>query len=143
MKRGRQRQTRYGRGFGLLAASLLLAGCEDDPADAFRTIPLVEPLQMTWPGRTGNSPYPGGPAVFQARAALRVDWKFRIEGHPSGAVFKREVAGQDLVNFSWDGHNNFGLADFARGDSCVARVDYARLDPADAEHARVVFRIGD
>lgn len=127
----------------MLAAWLVVSGCADDPTGSARSIRLIEPLQMTWPGRTGDSPYPGGPAVFQARSALRVNWKFRIDGYPSGAVFKREVASQDFVNFTWDGHNNFGLGDFARGDSCVATVSFVQLDPGDAENARIVFRIGD
>ncbi len=126
---------------------LLLAGlaCEDSPSGSARTIAIVEPLTMTWPDQDQGAPYDGGPAVFAARAALRVVWSFRIEQYTAVDRWPRYTQtfeNQDRIAFTWSGQPNGGLGDFALGDSCVAWVEFKQMDPAEAGRARVVFRIG-
>jgi len=101
---------------------------------------------MTWSGSSSGVPYTGGRAAFAASSELRVIWSFRIEAaaRPADGSRPRYVQqfdNQDHIQFSWDGHNNVGIHDFAPGDSCVATVIYRQLDPQDADNAKVVFKI--
>jgi hypothetical protein len=101
---------------------------------------------MTWNGQSSGVPYGGGRAVFAASAGLRVVWSFRIEAaprpnDPGRPRYVQQFDNQDHIQFSWDGHNNVGLDDFAIGDSCIATVTFRQLDPRDAESARVTFEI--
>jgi len=143
MKRWRHRLDRT----RIFAVFLLLAvACEDEPTGTTRTIRLVEPLTMTWSGSSSGVPYTGGRAAFAASSELRVVWSFRIEAaaRPADGSRPRYVQqfdNQDHIQFSWDGHNNVGIHDFAPGDSCVATVTYRQLDPQDADNAKVVFKI--
>jgi hypothetical protein len=133
----------------IMAACLglvLAPACDETPSGSARTVRLVQPLTMSWNGSSSGVPYDGGPAVFSATAALRVIWSFRIEAvsRPAGESHPRyvqEFSNQEHIQFLWDGHNNAGVVDFAPGDSCVATVHFANLDPADADNARVGFRI--
>jgi hypothetical protein len=130
----------------LLPLVLLLGlACEDSPTNRARYISIVEPLRMQWPGQDHGTPYDGGSAVFEASSALRVVWSFRIEGFTTDGRSPRYIQtfeNQDRIAFTWQGRSNSGFGDFAAGDSCVATVSFKQLDPAEADRARVVFRIG-
>jgi hypothetical protein len=126
---------------------LLLCGlaCEDSPSSSVRYIAIVEPLRMQWPDQDQGVPYDGGTAVFEASSALRVVWSFRIEGFTTDGrqpLYKQTFENQDRIAFTWNGQGNFGPDAFAAGDSCVASVGFKQLDPAQADLARFIFRIG-
>ena len=124
--------------------ALVLLACEDratGPVD--RSIRLVQPLTVSWNGRDSGSPYrQGSTARFSASTQLRVVWRFRIEGSPSGAVYWNEIGPQDFFLATWDGHaNTYGSPDFAMGDSCIATVRYDLLPESDMAGAQVGFVI--
>jgi hypothetical protein len=119
-----------------LACAFALAGCDESSPTNRRYIPLTRPVAITW---TTSG------AVVSAAAALRVDWTVRIENVPADTtvITARHVSSyddQEMIAFSWDRHNNVGLVDFAPGDSCVVRVSYPQLDPAEPG-ARASFRL--
>jgi len=125
---------------------LLLVGlaCEDSPTGTARYISILEPLRMSWPGQDQGAPYDGSTAVFEARAALRVVWSFSIEGFTTDGRKPRYTLAfdnQDRIAFTWTGEST-SIHDFAAGDSCVAKVTFKQMDPAQIESARVIFRIG-
>ena len=128
----------------LALATLVAAGCEDSP-NRSRTIPIVVPLQLHWSGRQEGLPYTGGPANFEAAAALRVVWDFRLEGYTNDGrrpLYTAAFSNQDHIFFSWNMQSTGGNPDFAPGDSCVATVSFPQMDPADADKAHFTFVIG-
>jgi hypothetical protein len=124
---------------------LLAGACDDSPTGGSRTIRLLQPLTMTWPGQDSGVPYSGGYAEFRARSELRVVWHFRIDVVPRPPdrrpAYVTQFDNQDRIFFTWSGIANSGSGEFAPGDSCVAQVTYSQLDPEDAERARFVFTI--
>lgn len=139
---------RLDRRLWLAAALVLLGACEDESVTSgTRTIHLVQPLTMDWSFKNEGAPYSGGQATFQAEAELRVGWSFRIDGYPvppdgRHPRYVQSFPSQERIVFSWHGHSNTGLEDFAFGDSCIATVRFTRLDPEEADRARVIFVIG-
>lgn len=122
---------------GLLAATLLLAGCDHESStNVRRYVALVHPLSLTFQGPTIG---------ISAEADLRVDWTVLIESVPSDpgmppARHRRTFDDQTLIAFAWDRTHNVGVVNFTPGDSCVASVSYPQLDPT-AEGVRVSFRL--
>jgi len=119
-----------------LLAVLLVTACEDDTSRPPRSIALTQELR-----------YDPVNASFTAYAALRVNWTFVIERAtvaPSDnrrPRYKQEIGPQEFLFIGWGRIANGGFGDFAPGDSCVATVSYPQLAPADAERARVGFRM--
>lgn len=130
---------------GLLAlAALVAVGCEDSPTRS-RYVAIVVPLQLHWSGQEQGLPYSGGAASFEAAAALRVNWEFRLEGYTNDGrrpVYATSFSNQDHISFSWNLQSTGGNPDFAPGDSCVATVTFRQMDPADADKALFTFVIG-
>jgi hypothetical protein len=127
----------------LALAALGAAGCEDSP-NRSPYVSIVVPLQLHWNGQQQGVPYTGGPATFEAAAALRVVWDFRLEGFTDDGrrpVYAATFFNQDYLSFSWNLQSTGGNPDFAPGDSCVATVSFPQMDPADADKAQFTFVI--
>jgi hypothetical protein len=124
---------------------LALVGCDDPTPAGTRYISFVEPLQMNWAWKDQGAPYSGGDATFSAQTALRVVWRFRIDGYPRlpdgrHPRYVQTFQNQDRIAFTWHG-NASGSDPFAPGDSCVATVQFNQLDPAETDRSRFVFLI--
>jgi len=119
-----------------LLAVLCVPACEEDTARPPHSIGLTQELR-----------YDSVNASFTAAAALRVNWTFIIEravvdpGDNRRPRYKQDIGPQDFLFIGWHREANVGVDQFEPRDSCVATVSYPHLPPADAERARVGFRM--